>query len=185
MSDFNRKDLETLVREVVKTFLAKETGIGEVGNGEKDNCPTSVTGSSDSCQQVGLQDYPLGTKRPELIKTPAGNRLTDITLAKVVEGEIKSDDLRITPETLLLQARIAEKVNRPQFAQNLRRAAELTKIPDQRVLEIYNALRPYRSTKEELLAIADELENRYQAKINAAMVRQAAEVYEKRNRLRK
>jgi propanediol dehydratase small subunit len=57
-------------------------------------------------------------------------------------------------------------------------------IPDARVLEIYNALRPYRSTKRELLAIADEMEAKYNAKINAAFVREAADVYERRNRLR-
>ena len=54
-----------------------------------------------------------------------------------------------------------------------------------RVLEIYNALRPYRSTKVELLAIADELENKYNAKVNAQLVKEAAELYEKRDRLRK
>jgi len=53
------------------------------------------------------------------------------------------------------------------------------------VLEIYNALRPYRSTKVELLAIADELENKYNAKVNAQLVKEAAELYEKRDRLRK
>lgn len=47
---------------------------------------------------------------------------------------------------------------------NFERAAELTAVPDDRILEIYNALRPYRSTKDELMAIADDLENRYQAK---------------------
>ena len=34
-----------------------------------------------------------------------------------------------------------------------------------RVLEIYNALRPYRSTKQELLDIADELEGKYNCKV--------------------
>ena len=38
--------------------------------------------------------------------------------------------------------------------------------------------------KAELLAIADELENKYGAKINAAFVREACEVYENRGRLR-
>ena len=45
---------------------------------------------------------------------------------------------------------------------NFERAAELTAVPDDRILEIYNALRPYRSTQAELLAIADDLEHRYQ-----------------------
>jgi propanediol dehydratase small subunit len=61
----------------------------------------------------------------------------------------------------------------------------MTRIPDARVLEIYNALRPYRSTKQELLDIASELENKYQAKICAGFVREATQVYEKRNRIKK
>lgn len=129
-----------------------------------------------------LHDYPLATKRPELIKTPTGQDLKNITFEQI--NAIQPDDLRISDETLLLQAQIAQKVGRNQFALNLMRAAELTKIPDERILEIYNALRPYRSTKEELLAIADELENKYQAKINAGFIREAAEVYERRNRLK-
>ena len=95
------------------------------------------------------------------------------------------DSCRIAPETLELQAQIAESVGRNAFARNLRRAAELIAVPDTRVLEIYNALRPYRSTKVELLAIADELEDKYNAKVNAQLVREAAELYEKRDRLRK
>ncbi|UCF02298.1 MAG: propanediol dehydratase small subunit PduE, partial [Deltaproteobacteria bacterium] len=69
-------------------------------------------------------------------------------------------------------------------AANLRRAAELTRIPDERVLEIYNALRPYRSTKRELLDIAGELESQYQARVCAALVREAADEYERRGRLK-
>lgn len=68
---------------------------------------------------------------------------------------------------------------------NFERAAELTAVPDDRILEIYNALRPYRSTKEELLAIADDLENRYQAKICAAFVREAAGLYVERKTQRR
>uniref|UniRef100_UPI003299C7BF diol dehydratase small subunit n=1 Tax=Salmonella enterica TaxID=28901 RepID=UPI003299C7BF len=62
-------------------------------------------------------------------------------------------------------------------AMNFERAAELTALPVDRILEIYNALVPYRSTKEELLAIAVDLENRYQAKICAAFVRDAAGLF--------
>ena len=61
---------------------------------------------------------------------------------------------------------------------------ELATIPDDRILQIYNSLRPFRSTKAELLQIADELENKYGALINAGLVREAAEVYEKRKKLR-
>ena len=83
-----------------------------------------------------------------------------------------------------MQAQVAESVGRDAFASNLRRAAELIAVPDKRILEIYNALRPYRSTKAELYQIADELENQYNCKINAAFVREAADVYALRGRLR-
>ncbi len=130
------------------------------------------------------KDYPLATKRPELLKTPTGKRLADVTLENVLKGEITAADVRITPETLKMQAKIAEKVGRYQFAQNLLRASELTQLPDERVLEIYNALRPYRSTKEELLEIADELEKKYNAVVNANFIREAADVYERRGILK-
>lgn len=130
------------------------------------------------------QDYPLGTKRPELVKTPTDKNLEEITLDKVLDGEVKDEDLRITEKTLDYQAEIAEQKGRDQFGKNLKRAGELTKIPDDRILEIYNSLRPNRSTKEELLEIAAELENEYNAEINAKLIREAAEVYEKRNKLK-
>jgi len=94
-------------------------------------------------------------------------------------------DVRITPETLEMQAQVAESRGRTVFASNLRRAAELIAVSDERILEIYNAMRPYRSTKAELLAIADELQNKYNAKVTAGLVREAAEVGEARGRLRK
>lgn len=130
------------------------------------------------------RDYPLAAKRPDLVKTNTGKRVDELTLEQAIKGELKAEELRITPETLELQAQISEKAGRPQLAANLRRAAELTKVSDERVLEMYNALRPYRSTKAELLAIADELEQKYGAKVNAAFVREACEVYERRGRLR-
>ena len=118
----------------------------------------------ECCQgSVSKENYPLGEKIPD---------------------QIKSEDMRISPETLEMQAQVAESVNRGAFASNLRRAAELIAVPDKRILEIYNALRPYRSTKAELLAIADELETKYGCKVNADFVREAADVYEKRGRLK-
>ena len=73
--------------------------------------------------------------------------------SKVINGELSADDMRIAPETLEMQAQVAESVHREAFAGNLRRAAELIAVPDDRLLEIYNALRPYRSTKQELLDV--------------------------------
>jgi propanediol dehydratase small subunit len=131
------------------------------------------------------RDYPLSGKRPDLVQSATGLRLDEITLEKVGAGKIGFEDIRIRPETLEYQAQIAESAGRPVLAANLRRAGELTRIPDERVLEIYNALRPYRSTKRELLDIADELESKYQARICSALVREAAEVYERRGRLKR
>jgi propanediol dehydratase small subunit len=162
-----------LVAEAVKSVLAA-LGEGPGQSGER----ISGKGKLDA-----KRDFPLATKRPDLVKSASGLSLDEITLEKVVSGKIGFEDIKIRPETLEYQAQIAESAGRPVLAANLRRAGELTRIPDERVLEIYNALRPYRSTKRELLDIADELESKYQARICAALVREATEVYERRGRL--
>ncbi|WP_435079068.1 diol dehydratase small subunit [Halococcus sp. AFM35] len=123
--------------------------------------------------------YPLGDS-PDDVETQNGTKLSEITLEKVVEGEIDGADLDIAPETLEEQARIADEAGRTQLAQNFRRAAELTLVPDDRILDIYNALRPSGAEKQKLHDIADELEDEYDATLNAAHVREAAEVYEER-----
>jgi glycerol dehydratase small subunit len=119
------------------------------------------------------------------VRTLTGKGFQEISLESVVSGKIDAQEIRMGPETLELQAQVAEKHGRPQLALNFRRAAELTRIPDEEVLKIYNALRPVRSTKEELLLMAKELEKKYQAKINAGFIREALKVYEKRGLLRK
>ncbi|HWR08461.1 diol dehydratase small subunit [Sporomusa sp.] len=167
------KMLEDIVREVLRSMA-----------GAPQSAAVKASAPAQPATLCPDRDYPLASKRPELLKTPTGKTLDEITLEKVMNGEVSSDDVRITPQTLRLQAEIADGVGRYQFANNLRRAAELVAIPDARVLEIYNAMRPYRSSKQELLAIAEEMEVKYNAKINAAFVREAAEVYERRNRLR-
>lgn len=129
------------------------------------------------------KDYPLADKRPELILTPTGKKIDQITMEQVLDGNVKIDDCRISDRTLEYQAQIAESAGNRQMAANLRRAAELTAFSDERVLEIYGALRPFRSTKEELIKIAEELEAKG-AVLNAAFVRQAVEVYQKRKKLK-
>ncbi|WP_248962132.1 diol dehydratase small subunit [Sphaerisporangium perillae] len=126
------------------------------------------------------RDYPLASHRPELLRTPTGKRLDEITMEAVLAGEVAAEDLRIAPETLRLQAQIADSVGRPQLAQNFRRAAELTALPDETVLEIYNALRPRASTKQQLTKIAEGLERGYSATLCARLIREAADVYERR-----
>jgi len=129
------------------------------------------------------KDYPLADKRPELILTPTGKKIDEITMEQVLAGNVRIEDCRISSRTLEYQAQIAESAGNRQMAANLRRAAELTSFSDERVLEIYGALRPFRSTKEDLIRIAEELESKG-AVLNAAFVRQAAEVYEKRKKLK-
>ena len=130
-------------------------------------------------------NYPLSEKSADKLKSPTGKKFTDMTKAGLLAGNVTSDDMRISPETLEMQAQVAESVGRGAFANNMRRAAELIAVGDDRLLEIYNALRPYRSTKAELLAIAEELETKYNAKISGGLVREAAAVYEARGRLKK
>ncbi len=134
--------------------------------------------------KVTFENYPLSEKMTDTIKAPTGKTLNEITLEKLMSGEVTADDVKIAPETLEMQAQVAESVGRDAFARNLRRAAELIAVPDDRILEIYNSLRPYRSTKEELMAIATELEDDYKATINAKLVRDAASLYEARGRLK-
>lgn len=135
-------------------------------------------------RKLNSQDYPLATKRPQFIKTPTGKKLEDVTVENVLSGKIGPEDVRISPETLEMQAQIAESTNRDAIARNLRRAAELIAVPDYRILEMYNMLRPFRASKDDLLAVAEELEKEYNAKVNAYFVREAAEIYEKRGKLR-
>ncbi|SIN89093.1 propanediol dehydratase small subunit [Carnobacterium alterfunditum] len=138
----------------------------------------------ENMQKMGVTDYPLYTKHPDLVKSPTGKLLDEITLTNVMSGVITSQDLRITPDTLRRQGEISESSGRAALKQNFARAAELTAIPDERILQIYETLRPYRSTKEELVAIAEELEVKYNAPINGKFIREAAKYYEVRKKLK-
>jgi propanediol dehydratase small subunit len=127
-------------------------------------------------------DYPLGQHRPDLVSTPSGLALDDITLDAMREGMLRWEDLRATPETLRRQADVAAAAGRAPLARNLARAAELATLPADTILEIYAALRPHRSTADELEAWAQRLEEA-SAPLDAAFVREAAEVYAKRGLL--
>ncbi len=161
-----------LIQEAVKRVMAVLSG---------ESAPSVIS----SLKRLDPRsDYPIAQKRPDLVRTATGLKLEEINLDQVQAGKISFNDIKIRPETLEYQAQIAEAVGRPQLAGNIRRAAEMTRITDERLLEIYEALRPYRSTKKELLDIASELETQYQARACAAIVREAAEVYDKRGRLK-
>jgi len=113
----------------------------------------------------------------------SGRAAADVTLESLRADELVLDDVRIHPDTLEHQAQVAAAHANPQLAANFRRAAELTSLPDAEVLAIYEALRPRRSTRSELESIATSLDARG-AVLNAELLREAAEVYERRGLLR-
>ena len=113
------------------------------------------------------------------VRALSGRPVTELTLEAVRRGEVKLEDLRIHPGTLERQAGVAERHANPQLADNLRRAAELTRLGDEEVLAIYTALRPGRATPAELTALAESLAARGLPRC-AALVAEAAEVYARR-----
>jgi propanediol dehydratase small subunit len=130
-------------------------------------------------------DYPLAQQRPDLVKGARGKTLDDITLANVVAGDIEMDDLRITPEALLAQAEIARAAGRPTLAANFERAAEMVKVPQEVIMEVYELLRPGRAKdRSALAAAANRLREDFGAETLAAFLEEAAEVYERRGLFR-
>ncbi len=113
------------------------------------------------------------------VRALSGRDVGELTLEAVRRGELGVPDLRIHPETLERQAAIAAAHANPQLAENLRRAAELTSLPDEEVLAIYDALRPGRSTPERLTELAADLGGRGLPRC-AALLAEAAEVYARR-----
>ena len=127
-------------------------------------------------------DYPVGARRPDLVSTPGGVALHDVTLDAIRAGELGADEMRATPATLRLQADVARAAGRTQLAESLARAAELAAVPDDLLLEIYTALRPGRATAADLEAWASRLD-RFDAAATAAFVREAAAAYAERGLL--
>ena len=114
------------------------------------------------------------------VRTFTGRSLQELSIEKVLSGELSAEDFRISAATLRQQAAAAESGGYRQLAENLRRAAELSGISNEEVLEIYNQLRPGRSNYKALNALAERLEKEYEATLTAEMVREAAEIYRKR-----
>ncbi len=130
-----------------------------------------------------LTDYPLGSNRPDLVTTPSGLPLAEVTLDALRAGRLTTEDIRATPETLRHQSAVALATGRTALADNLARAAELATVPDETILEIYTALRPGRSTAAELEQWVERLESDLDAPLTAAFVREAKDVYAERGLL--
>lgn len=170
----SQESIESLVRGILQ----------EMNNGNVSATVSASSATTENTTAATTADYPIAQKHPDWIKTGTGKTMEDITLENVLAGRLTPEDLKITPSILKAQGEIATSAGRESISRNFTRAAELTKVPDARLLEMYNALRPFRSSKAELLSIADELENQYQATITADFVREAAEHYEKRKKLK-
>lgn len=129
--------------------------------------------------------YPLRESASASLLTHSGRSLSDITAESIAAGALTGDDLRTHADTLRQQAAIARAGGYPQLAANLLRAAELTDVPNEELLKIYELLRPERASYDELARLADYLEETYGARENAAFIRDAATIYRERSLLRR
>ena len=118
-----------------------------MGRAPVNSAPPSATGA------VTYLAYPLGEKSADKLKTPTGKNINDVTLEAVISGEITGNDVRITPETLEMQAQVAESRGRTLFASNLMPAAVLIAYADHPILQLYYALIPFRITTQNLTDI--------------------------------
>jgi propanediol dehydratase small subunit len=107
----------------------------------------------------------------------------EFTVQAAVDGKLQLSDLRMDPPILAHQAVVAENDGNPQLAENFLRAAELATMDGDEVMSLYEALRPHRSTGEELKALQTSLEARGAVRC-AELVGQAAVVYARRGLLR-
>ncbi len=122
-------------------------------------------------------NYPLGQNHRDEVATHSGHSLSDLTISNVLAGEVGSGDVSVNAETLEMQARFARDAGYAEVAANLERAAEMTRIPNDEILGLYEALRPGRSTYYQLLSLSQQLASRYGAEHTGAYIREAAEAY--------
>ena len=124
--------------------------------------------------------YPLAENEKDSITSKTGKKFTDITLDEVMKDHVAPDDIKISREILRAQGQVALEADNQPMEKNFERAAELVDVPDDVILKMYDKLRPNRSTKLELVMMAQELLEKYNANNCARLVMEAAEVYEKR-----
>lgn len=139
-------------------------------------------GNSPKAQEF---NYPLMESAAGDLAAASGRFISSVDLNAAAAGLVNADDLQISASTLRAQAELALQAGYGELAQNLRRAAELTAVPNQELLRMYEVMRPGRSTYAELTQMADRLQNDFDAPITAGFVREAAEVYHSRNLLRR
>ena len=87
-----------------------------------------------------MTSYPLRENAAESLRTFTDRPLSDINAAAIASGELKGDDMRTNADALRQQAQIARDAGYPQLAGNLSRAAELTSVPNDELLKVYEML---------------------------------------------
>jgi propanediol dehydratase small subunit len=132
-----------------------------------------------------MNNYPLMDNNSDALRSKSDKSLDEITLDAALAGALSDEDLQIRAETLRVQAEVARSAGYEELAANLLRAAELTALPNEEMLQVYELLRPGRASYETLQSLAQRLENIYDASLNAAFVREAADAYKARGLLRR
>ena len=131
-------------------------------------------------------DYPIAETQPDEVIGNRGKPLSSLTMGAVLNGEVSMEDLRITSQALEQQAEIATSVGRSALASNLKRAAEMTRLPQSEVMAIYELLRPGRSASaESLLDAANRVRNDYDAQLLGDFLDEASSFYEQRDLFRR
>ena len=120
---------------------------GGVGGQGRDHPAQGVKLELLTLRVLRLED---GKTMEKTIHTATGRTLDELSMEAVLQGQLTTEDFRISDETLQQQADAAEAAGYEQLAENLRRAAELTRISNEEVLEMYNTLRPGRTTHAQL-----------------------------------
>ena len=112
----------------------------------------------------------------EPVRSASGRGLDELTIDALHAGRINAEDFRISRAQLDAQSAAAEAGGYRQLAENLRRAAELTGLPNDRVFDIYAMLRPGRASVSELHDLAAELRRQDMPRV-AAFIVEAADAY--------
>jgi propanediol dehydratase small subunit len=142
-------------------------------------------GQSGTTPKSNPYTYPLLESAADQLTAASGRAISSVNLDAAAAGQVDAADLQISAATLRAQAELAHQAGYRELAQNLQRAAELTAVPNQELLRMYELMRPGRSTFAELTQMAERLERDFNAPITAGFVREAAEVYRSRNLLRR
>ena len=128
----------------------------------------------------------MAEKAPESVRSRSGRRLAELSVEAIVAGEVTIGDLAIAPDGLRRQAEVARAAGRPTLARNLERAAELVGVPEDLLLKVYELLRPGRAkSPDDLAAVAEVLRVEHGAALNAALIEEAAELYQQRGLFRR